>query len=170
MTFFAPELLGAAHDTSTFDCGVSALDEWLKHRALPNQMSGASRTYVVSREQFVVGYYALAAGNVAHAQAPGRIRRNMPDPIPMMVLGRLAIDRSAQGQGLGHGLLKDAVLRVMQAAHIVGIRGILVDAIDDTARAFYERFGFHRSSAIPLKLMITLEEAQRALSGGGGRA
>jgi GNAT superfamily N-acetyltransferase len=124
---------------------------------------------VVSRDQFVVGYYALAAGNVAHAQAPGSIRRNMPDPIPMMVLGRLAIDRSAQGQGLGHGLLKDAVLRVMQAAHIVGIRGILVDAIDDTARAFYERFGFHRSSAIPLKLMITLEEAQRALSGSAGR-
>jgi GNAT superfamily N-acetyltransferase len=168
--FSAPELLVAAHDTSAFDCGVHALDEWLKRRALVNQMSGASRTYVISREQVVVGYYALAAGGVAHAEAPGRMRRNMPDPIPMMVLGRLAIDRSIQAQGLGHGLLKDAVLRVVQAAHIVGVRGVLVDAIDETARAFYEKYGFRRSAALPLKLMITLEEAQRAVAGSAGRA
>lgn len=170
MTFSAPELLVAAHDTSAFDCGVPALDEWLKRRALVNQTSGASRTYVVAREQIVVGYYALAAGNVAHTEAPGRVRRNMPDPIPMMVLGRLAIDRSLQGQGLGHGLLKDVVLRVVQAGHIVGIRGILVDAIDDSACAFYEKYGFRRSAALPLKLMITLEEVQRVLAGSTGRA
>lgn len=170
MTFSAPELLVAAHDTSAFDCGVPPLDEWLKRRALNNQTSGASRTYVVSKQQVVIGYYALAAGSVAHTEAHGRMRRNMPDPIPMMVLGRLAIDRSAQGQGLGHGLLKDAVLRVVQAAHIVGIRGILVDAIDETARTFYEKYGFHRSAAFPLKLMITLEEVQRALSGSAVRA
>ena len=169
MTFAAPELLVAAHDTSAFDCGMPALDEWLKRRALVNQMSGASRTYVVSRETVVVGYYALAAGSVAHAEAPGRMKRNMPDPIPMMVLGRLAVDRSVQGQGLGHGLLKDAVLRVVQAAHIVGVRGILVDAIDETAREFYEKFGFRRSAALPLKVMITLDEAQQALSGSAGR-
>jgi predicted N-acetyltransferase YhbS len=120
----------------------------------------------VCRRRAVVGYYALAAGSVARSETPGRIKRNMPDPIPMMVLGRLAVDRSVQGQGVGAGLLKDAVLRVMQAADIVGIRGILVDAIDDTARAFYEKFGFRRSVAFPLKLMITVEEAKRIVAGG----
>lgn len=165
MTLWAPEPLTAAHDVSGFDCGIPALDEWLKRRALPNQASRASRTYVVCREQSVVGYYALAAGSVDHVQAPGRIKRNMPDPVPMMVLGRLAIDRSVQGQGLGAALLKDAVLRVVQAAEIAGIRGILVDAIDDAARAFHERFGFHRSATFPLKLMITVDEAQRMLAG-----
>jgi GNAT superfamily N-acetyltransferase len=114
----------------------------------------------------VVGYYALAAGSVAHAEAPGRVKRNMPDPVPMIVLGRLAVDRSAQGQGLGYGLLKDAVLRVVQAADIVGVRGILVDAIDDAACAFYEKAGFRRSAAFTLKLMIGLDEAERAISGG----
>jgi predicted N-acetyltransferase YhbS len=90
----------------------------------------------------------------------------MLDPIPMMILGRLAVDRSAQGQGVGHGLLKDAVLRVVQAADIVGVRGILVDAIDDAARAFYEAFGFRRSASLPLKLVITVEEAVLSISRG----
>lgn len=167
MTLAAPELLTAAHDVSIFDCGTPALDEWLKRRALGNQGSGASRTYVVCRGQAVVGYYALAAGSIAHAEVPGRIRRNMPDPVPMMVLGRLAVDRSVRGQGLGAGLLKDATLRVMQAADIVGIRGILVDAIDDTARSFYERFGFRRSTTFPLKLVITVDEARRMFASSG---
>jgi GNAT superfamily N-acetyltransferase len=168
VTLSSPEPLGPAHDVSTFDCGVAALDEWLKRRALANQASGASRTYVVCGDQHaVVGYYALAAGSVAHVDAPGRVKRNMPDPVPMMVLGRLAVDRSAQGRGVGYGLLKDAVLRVVQAADIVGVRGILVDAIDDAACAFDEKFGFRRSAAFPLKLMITLDEAERAISGSG---
>jgi GNAT superfamily N-acetyltransferase len=165
MTLSAPGLLTAAHDVSAFNCGVPPLDEWLKKRALANQGVGASRTYVVCRGQTVVGYYALAASEVTHAEAPGRIKRNMPDPIPMMLLGRLAVDRSAQSQGLGAALLKDAVLRVVQAAHIVGIRGILVDAVDDNARAFYEKFGFRRSITFPLKLMIAVDEAQRMFSG-----
>jgi predicted N-acetyltransferase YhbS len=165
MTLSAPGLITAAHDVSAFYCGIPLLDEWLKKRALANQNVGASRTYVVCRGQTVVGYYALAASQVAHAEAPGRIKRNMPDPIPMMLLGRLAVDHSVQSQGLGAALLRDAVLRVVQAAQIVGIRGILVDAIDDSARAFYEKFGFRRSTAIPLKLMITVEEAQRTIAG-----
>jgi predicted N-acetyltransferase YhbS len=160
----APELLASSHDASAFGCGIPTLDDWLTKRALANQIVGASRTYVVCRGQAVVGYYALASGNVSHSEAPGRIRRNMPDPIPMMVLGRLAVDRSMQGRGLGAALLKDAVLRVMQAADIVGIRGILVDAIDDGAGAFYEKFGFRRSATFPLRLMITVEEARRMLS------
>jgi GNAT superfamily N-acetyltransferase len=169
VTLSAPEPLTAAHDVSAFDCGIPALDDWLKNRALANQAMGASRTYVVCRGETVVGYFALAAGSVAHAPGPGRVKRNMPDPIPMMILGRLAVDRSAQGQGLGYSLLKDAVQRVVQAADIVGVRGILVDAIDDNARSFYEKFGFRRSTAFPLKLMMTVDEAQRALAGGSAR-
>jgi predicted N-acetyltransferase YhbS len=157
----APEPLATAHDASAFDCGVLPLNDWLKRRALANQAAGASRTYVACQAQMVVGYYALAAASVARAEATGGLRRNMPDLTPMMVIGRLAIDTSAKGQGLGAALLKDAVLRVLQAANMVGIRGVLVDAIDDTARAFYEKFGFRRSTAFPLKLMITVDEAQR---------
>src|SRR5262245_8471230 len=163
----APELLAPAHNVSALDCGIPSLDDWLKRRALTNQGSGASRTYVVCRGQAVVGYHALAAGSIEHSEAPGRLKRNMPVPIPMMVLARLAVDRSVQGQGLGAGLLRDAVLRVMQAADVVGIRGMLVDAIDGTARAFYERHGFRRSATFPLKLMITLAEAQRMLAPPG---
>jgi predicted N-acetyltransferase YhbS len=169
VTLSAPEPLTAAHDLGAFDCGVATLDEWLKRRALANQASGGSRTYVVCKDEHtVVGYYALAAGSISHAITPGRVKRNMPDPVPMMVLGRLAVDRSAQGQGVGYGLLKDAVLRVVQAADIVGVRGILVDAIDDAARAFYEKFGFRSSAAFALRLMITLDEAKRAISGSAG--
>jgi predicted N-acetyltransferase YhbS len=159
-----PEPLTAAHDVSAFDCGTLPLNDWLKKKALANQAAGASRTYVACQARTVAGYYALAAGSVARADATGPLRRHMPDLIPMMVLGRLAIDASAKGQGLGAALLRDAVLRVLQAANIVGIRGVLVDAIDDTARAFYERFGFRPSTAFPLKLMITVEEAQRMSS------
>jgi GNAT superfamily N-acetyltransferase len=167
VTLASPELLTAAHDASAFDCGIPSLDEWLSGRALANQRAGATRTYVVCRGQLVVGYYSLAAGSIAHAEAPGRIKRNMPDPVPMMVLVRLAVDRSTQGHGLGAGLLQDAVLRVMQAAGIVGVRGILVDAVDDKARAFYERFGFRRSTVFPLKLKIAIDEAQRMLASSG---
>ena len=169
MTLGAPELLTPAHDVGTFDCGIPSLDDWLKRRALVNQSSGASRTYVVCRAKTVVGYYALAAGSIDHVEAPGRLKRNMPDPVPMMVLARLAVDRSVQGLRVGKGLLKDAILRVIQAADIVGIRGILVDAIDDKARAFYERYGFRRSTTFPLKVMITLAEAQRMLALDGKR-
>jgi predicted N-acetyltransferase YhbS len=103
----------------------------------------------------------LAAGSVNHSVATGKIRRNMPDPVPMALLGRLAIDRSAQGFGLGAGLLKDAVQRVWAASDLLGVRGILVDALDGDAKLFYEKFGFRASEALPLKLMVTLEEVSR---------
>jgi GNAT superfamily N-acetyltransferase len=111
----------------------------------------------------VVGYYTLAAGAVAHAEAPGRLRRNMPDPVPVMVLGRLAVDRTIHGQGVGTGLLRDAVLRTVQAAEIVGIRAILVHAISEAARRFYEKYGFVASPLDPLTVMITVEEAVRTI-------
>ena len=169
MKLSAPEPLTAAHDVDAFDCGRLPLNDWLRKRALADQAAGASRTYVACQARTVVGYYALAAGSVARADATARLGRRMPDLMPMMVIGRLAIDASAQGQGLGAALLRDAVLRVLQTASIVGIRAILVDAVDDTARAFYEKFGFRPSTAFPLKLMITVEEAQRMRSRPSGQ-
>src|SRR5712692_2938748 len=154
-----PEKLSAGHDLSGFDSGEPALDDWLRRRAEQNEASGASRTYVVCVGKKVVGYYTLAAGAVAHAEAPGRIRRNMPDPVPVMLLGRLAIDKTFHGQGVGTGLLRDAVLRTVQAAEIAGIRAILVHAISEEAKRFYEKNGFVPSPADPMALMITVTEA-----------
>lgn len=158
-----PEPLTPEHDVSHFSCGEASLDEWLRKRALANQTSGASRTYVLCADVKVIGYYALAVGAVAHHEASGRIRRNMPDPVPVMVLARLAIDRSYQGQGIGTALLRDAILRTMQAAQIAGIRAILVHAVSEPARKFYEKSGFHASPIDPMMLMITVEEARREL-------
>ena len=161
----SPEKLTPEHDISSFDSGVAQLDDWLKRRALPNQNSGASRTYVVSAGGRVVGYYALANGAVAHSEAIGKVRRNIPEPIPVMVLGRLAIDQAYQGRRLGAALLRDAVLRTLQAADIAGIRAILVHAISEDAKKFYERCGFSPSPIDPMTLMITTADAEKALGG-----
>jgi GNAT superfamily N-acetyltransferase len=163
----APEHLGPDHELAAFDSGVPVLDDWLKRRALANEELGGSRTYVVTAGRRVVGYYALATGGVAHAAATGRVRRNMPDPVPVMVLGRLAVDRAYQGRGLGEGLLRDAVLRTLQAARLGGIRAILVHAISEEAKRFYERHGFVASPVDPMTLMITVADAENALRSGG---
>jgi GNAT superfamily N-acetyltransferase len=159
----APEHLTSAHDISTFDCGVPGLNDWLKKRALSNEESGASRTYVVCSAGKVVGHYALASGGVALARAPGRVRRNMPDPLPVMILGRLAVERSWQGRNIGKSLLRDAILRTLQAAEIGGIRAILVHAISEDVKRFYERYGFSVSPVDPMTLMVTVADAKRAL-------
>jgi len=153
----APALLTKEHDHNDFSCGVASLDGWLKRRAYPNQVSGASRTYVVTEGQRVVGYYCLASGAIALSDSPGSIRRNMPDPIPVVVLGRLAIDRSFHNKGLGVALLQDAVLRTAQAAGILGIRGLLVHAISEEAKAFYEHHGFIASPTQPMTLILSLK-------------
>lgn len=155
-----PLKLSPQDDLSEFDCGEPALDEWLRRRAAQNEASGASRTYVVRAGYKAAGYYSLAVGAVAHADAPGRIKRNMPDPVPVMILGRLAVDRAFQGQGVGVGLLRDAVLRTLQAAEIAGIRALLVHAISEPAKRFYERHGFRPSPIDPMTLMITMNEAE----------
>jgi GNAT superfamily N-acetyltransferase len=162
----APQRLSSGQELDQFDSGEPALDDWLRRRALRNEESGASRTYVVCTGARVVGYYSLAVGAVANEQSPGRIRRNMPDPVPVMVLGRLAVDRSFHGRGIGAGLLRDAVLRTIQAAEIAGIRAILVHAISDGAKRFYEKYGFHTSPVDPMTVMITLAEADRMLGAG----
>jgi GNAT superfamily N-acetyltransferase len=155
----APAPLAEEHDLDLFRSGNDALDEWLRRRARANQASGASRTYVAADQGRVVGYYCLASGALDVADAPGAIRRNMPDPIPMAVLGRLAVDHNWQGKGLGVALLQDAVLRASQAAAIMGIRGILVHAISDEAKAFYERYGFRASPTNPMTLVLSLKPA-----------
>lgn len=158
-----PELLTAAHELSAFNSGVPSLDEWLRRRALTNQASGASRTFLLCDEQRVLGYYALAASAVAPDAAPGRFRRNMPDPIPLVVLGRLAIDRLQQGRGLGRALFRDAALRVVAAADSIGIRGLLVHAISEEARAFYVGLGLDVSPLEPMTLMATVADLKAAL-------
>lgn len=166
MTISAPVQLAAGHLLDQFDCGVRALDDWLKRRARSNAASGASHTYVACNGVTVVGYYALAAGAVEVTAAPGRFRRNMPDPIPIIVLGRLAIDTSQHRKGLGRALFRDAGLRVLQAADIIGVRGVLVDAISDEAKAFYLALGMTVSPLDPMTLMVTLADLRASLSGG----
>ena len=153
----APVLLSEAHSLEGFDSGNGALDDWLVRRARANHASGASRTYIVADGHRVVGYYCLSSGAMDVADAPGAIRRNMPDPIPMAILGRLAVDRSWQRKGLGVALLQDAVLRAAQAASIMGIRGILVHAISEDARAFCLRYGFAAAPTNPMILVLSLK-------------
>jgi GNAT superfamily N-acetyltransferase len=152
-----PAPIDADDDTSGFACRHDALTQWLQRRALANAVSGASRTYVVCAEgRRVVGYYALAAGSVALVSAPSRMRRNMPDPLPVIVLGRLAVHADWSGRGIGSGLLKDAVRRALQAAELIGACALLCHAIDDEAKAFYVKHGFTASPLHPLTVMLGL--------------
>ncbi|MEQ1530181.1 MAG: GNAT family N-acetyltransferase [Methylococcales bacterium] len=153
----SPTLLTSDYQLNDFDCGVVGLDDWLKKRAYPNQVNGASRTYVVVEGKKVVGYYCLASGAMDLNATPAPIRRNMPDPVPIAILGRLAVDKYYQGQGLGVALLQDAVIRTAQAAGILGIRGLLVHALSIEAKTFYEYHGFVASPTQPMTLILSLK-------------
>lgn len=159
----APEPLAEHHAIAGFDCGVASLDAWLQRRAAANQVSGASRTFVVCNDGRVVGYYALASSAVVPAAAPARFRRNMPDPVPVVVLGRLAVARSHHGQGLGRALFQDAARRVVYAAEAIGIRGLVVHALSEVAKAFYLRLGLEVSPLEPMTLMTTVTDLRAAL-------
>jgi len=163
MTLTAPQSINETHEIELFDSGIPALDGWLKRRARGNQASGASRTYVVCDQHRVVAYYALAAGSVDIDAAPGRVRRNMPDPVPICVLGRLAIERTYHKRGIGRALMQDASKRVLQAADIIGIRGIMVHAISEDAKAFYLALGLEASPLQPMTLMATLADLKALL-------
>lgn len=158
-----PQPIKLEHDLKDFDSGNLELDDWLRKRALKNEDSGASRTYVVTVGQKVIAYYCLANGSVVNTSAPSRVRRNMPDPIPVMVIGRLAVDCNWQSQGIGRALVRDAVLRTLQAATIAGIRAILVHALNEEAKQFYEKCGFISSPVAPMTLMVTIKDASSAL-------
>jgi GNAT superfamily N-acetyltransferase len=163
MTFIAAQLLDDTQEVKNFDSGVAALDDWLKRRARTNQQSGASRTYVICEAKHIVAYYALASGSVAIAAVSGRVRRNMPDPVPIAVLGRLAIAKTHQRRGLGRALLQDASKRILRAAEIIGIRCIVTHAISTEAKAFYLAMGFVASPLQPLTLMATLADLKASL-------
>lgn len=163
MSLSAPEPLAAHHDTAAFACGVDSLDHWLKQRALKNQATGASRTFVVCDGNRVLAYYALASSAVAVEAATGSLRRNMPDPIPVVILGRLAVDKSLQASGMGRALVRDACLRVIAAADAIGIRGLVVHALSEAARNFYERVGFDPSPLDPMTLMATIADLRAGL-------
>ena len=159
----APAPLTAVHDISDFFCGEPSLDDWLRQRALKNETSGATRTYVVRSGNDVVGYYSLAVGSIEHQFAPGNIKRNMPRPIPVMILARLAVDRRHAGQSIGTGMLRDALLRTLQAADIAGIRALLVHALNEKAAAFYRERGFAASPFDPLVLFLVLNHVRNRL-------
>ena len=152
-----PEPLAASHRLDDFECGEAVLDDWLKRRALANQSSGASRTFVVAdQDSRICGYYAMAAGAVSHPLATRGVRRNMPDPVPVRVLARLAVDRRAQGQHLGASLLQDAVNRAVAVSQNAGVRALLVHALHEKAKQFYEHYGFAPSPTHPMTLMLRL--------------
>jgi predicted N-acetyltransferase YhbS len=163
LTLRAPEPLGERHELEAFSCGTDSLDQWLRRRALKNQSNGASRTFVACEGSRVVSYYALASGAVVLDVAPGHFRRNMPDPIPVVILGRLAVDRSQQGRGMGRALVRDAGQRILHAADAIGIRGVIVHALSAEAKAFYERVGFEASPLDPMTLTVTLGDLRDAL-------
>jgi GNAT superfamily N-acetyltransferase len=163
VTLSAPAPLADHHEIGVFNSGVPILDDWLRRRARANQTSGASRRFVICADDVVVGYYALASGAVSATLAPSRFRRNMPEPIPVAVLGRLAVDLSWHKQGIGRALFRDSALRVMQAAETIGIRGMLVHAISDEAKAFYLALGLSESPLEPMTLMVTLADLRAAL-------
>lgn len=153
----APEPLTDRHIVDGFACGQPVLDDWIRKRALANQSSGATRTFVVADPAWrVLGYYALAAGAVARRDATATVRRNMPDPLPVLVLARLAVDRGSQGRSLGAALLQDAVHRTAAVSGDAGVRALLVHALDDRARQYYEYFGFQPSPIHPMTLMLRL--------------
>jgi len=158
----APQPLAATHLLDGFTCGEASLDEWLKRRALTNQLTGASRTFVVTDpDGCVYGYYAMAAGAaVTHQAATSSVRRNMPDPVPAMVLARLAVDHRTQGIKLGASLLQDAVGRAVGVSQNAGVRALLVHALHDSAKRFYEHYGFQESPQHPMTLMLRLYTAK----------
>ena len=161
MRLGSPEPLAASHLLDDFECGEAVLDDWLKRRALANQSSGASRTFVVTDEGGRVrGYYAMAAGAVSHQLATSSTRRNMPDPVPVMVLARLAVDRRAQGMHLGAALLQDAVNRAVSVSQNAGVRALLVHALHEKARQFYEHHGVQTSATHPMTLMLRMSSVK----------
>jgi GNAT superfamily N-acetyltransferase len=159
------ERLSRNHDTTRFDCGKKSLNDWLVRYAWQNQQADAATTYVACRANWVVGYYSLVASSVSRSDAPERIAKGLANhPIGVILLARLALDHAEKGQGLGKALLKDALVRTAQAAEIVGVRALLVHAIDDEARRFYLHFNFEPSPADPMHLMLLIKDLRVMLT------
>jgi GNAT superfamily N-acetyltransferase len=156
--------LGAQDITDSFESGRGELDRFLKKFALPNQAANAAQTYVTCRANRVVGYYSLAVGSVQPEESPKRTLKGLArHPVPVMILARLAVDRSEQGAGIGRALLKDALMRTVQAAGIAGIRALVVHAKDENARRWYDQFDFEPSPTDPLHLFLLMKDLKRLL-------
>ena len=154
----APAPLEASHNLARFSCGKPSLDEWLQKRALSNQKSGATNTYVVIQNRQVIGYYSLAVASINRAEAPGRMRNNAPTSLPMMLLARLAVKTGYQGQGIGQGMLKDAIQRTVLVSQQAGVMGLLAHALDEKAKQFYTQYGFRESPMHPLTLILPIKD------------
>jgi len=156
-----PELLGSKHNVLDFNCGNETLNDWLKKKALKNQKQGASKTFVICDGKQVVGYYALATGSVERINAPKSLTRNMPNPIPVIVLGRLAIDQQFHGKKLGSALLKDAIRRTIFVSENVGVKALLVHAISEEAKNFYLYHNFIESPIEPMTLLLSMNNKKK---------
>ncbi len=162
----APVILSGDHSLDDFDCGNPTLNNWLRRYAMLNQQANSARTFVVCKEKSVIGFYTLAVGSIEHETAGKRIKKGLArHPIHVMILARLAVGLKFQGQSIGRGLLKDAVLRTLQAADLAGIRVIFFHAKDEKARRFYELFGFEPSPIDPMKLMLLIKDARKTVAG-----
>lgn len=158
-----PERLKPEHDISEFNSGQESLDHWLHFKALHNDQADASKTYVVCEDNQVIAYYCLSTGSVSRSEATGQLRRNMPDPLPVMILGRLAVDLAWQRHGIGAALLQDALLRTIQVSEIAGVKALLVHAISDQAAEFYKKWGFYPAPVNPKTLFLSIRQAKELL-------
>ncbi len=158
-----PSLISYDHEVVNFDCGEPSLDHWLKTRAVKNNLSGASRCFVTCKNNEVVGYYCLSAGAISRESVPKTMRRNMPDLLPVLVLGRLAIDKKYHNQGLGSALLRDAMIRSVNIAEDAGVFAILIHALSEQAKRFYISRGFVESPIQPMTLLMTIETIRTIL-------
>jgi GNAT superfamily N-acetyltransferase len=160
-----PEKLSKDHHVDGFSCGVESLDEWLKRFAWINQQSDLTTTYVAHRAHRVAGYYSLTAGGVNREDAPARVAKGTPNhAIGVVLLARLAVDVTEQGNGLGHALLKDALIRASSAADVIAVRAVLVHALNENARRFYMRYDFEPSPVHPLHLMLLMKDIRQSQS------
>ena len=155
-----PERLHSDHVISEFESGNETLDHWLRHKAWHNDRSDASRTYVVCENSYVITYYCLSTGSVNRSEATSRLRRNMPDPIPVMILGRLAVDLAWQHHGIGAALLQDVLFRSIQVSEIAGVKALLVNATSDQAAEFYKKWGFAPFPLNPRTLFLSIRQAK----------
>ena len=159
-----PSTLTTNHKLDKFDCGEASLNHWLIKRALKNNLTGASRCFVLSVDNQVIAYYCLSAGAISHQASPKTMRRNMPDPLPVLLLGRLAVDKRYHHRGIGRALLRDAMIRAVNVAGDTGVFAILVHALSESAKQFYLSCGFVLSPLQPMTLMMTLETVRSILA------
>lgn len=166
-TFRSPRAIAATDSYASFDCSEPSLNNWLTKRAVRNENAGASRTFVSVDPDSgdVAGYYCLSASSLLREDAPGSIGRNMPDPIPVILIGRLAVDERFKGNGLGASLLQHAILKGVEASRIIGARAVIVDALNDAAEGFYTRFGFARMPPASERAMyLLLKDAEATIA------